>query len=66
MQFDDIDESGYYAEALRWAVEAITFCKLNNIMQGDDLGMFRPAEPVTRAEAAAVVQRTAENLAAMN
>lgn len=126
MQFDDIDESGYYAEALRWAasegiingitdkmfmpnrnvtrqqmasivyryakakgvapqgawaiqlgyvdidaigdwaVEAIMFCKLNNIMQGDDLNMFRPAEPVTRAEAAAVVQRTAEDLAAMN
>lgn len=42
-----------------WAVEGVMFCTVSKIMQGNDDGSFGPRNTATRAEIAAVVDRTA-------
>ena len=48
--FADVPKGHWAADAIRWAVEA-------GIMRGFPDGTFRPDQPVTRAELAAVVSR---------
>jgi len=40
-----------------WAINAISWAKANNIVFGYQDGSFRPDEPLTRAEAAAILAR---------
>lgn len=40
-----------------WAAEAVMFCKLKNIMLGDDANLFNPKNSASRAETAAIFQR---------
>lgn len=40
-----------------WAREAVSYCYAQNIMRGNDNNEFRPLADITRAEAAAVLQR---------
>ncbi|MBQ8525120.1 MAG: S-layer homology domain-containing protein [Clostridia bacterium] len=44
-----------------YAVEAVMYCKLNNIMTGRENNNFAPKDNVTRAEAAAILHRFIEN-----
>lgn len=44
-----------------WAVEAVMFCKLRNIMTGDNTGAFNPKNNASRAEAAAILNRFLES-----
>ena len=44
-----------------WAAEAVMFCKLKNIMLGDDKNSFNPKNSASRAETAAILQRFIEN-----
>lgn len=45
------------AEVSEWAGDAVTYIKDHGLMLGDDNGYFRPADHITRAEAAAVFTR---------
>lgn len=47
-------------DASRWSAAKIQFAQENNIVSGYEDGMFRPSQPVTRAELMAVVRRAAE------
>ena len=40
-----------------WAAEAVMYCKLKNIMLGDDANLFNPKNSASRAETAAILQR---------
>lgn len=40
-----------------WAVDAVEFMRRTGIIKGDDNGNFRPGDPATRAEAAAIFVR---------
>jgi len=51
LDYSDMNEISDYA------VEGIMYCTLKNLMQGDDTGKFRPKDNLSRAEAAAVMQR---------
>lgn len=44
----------------RWSAAKIQFARQNNIVSGYDDGLFRPDQPVTRAELMAVLRRAAE------
>lgn len=48
--FDDVAPGKWYAQSIAYCVE-------HGIMQGDGNGKFRPDEPITRAEVAAVAER---------
>ena len=48
--FDDVAPEKWYAAS-------IAYCAAHGIMQGDGNGKFRPEEPITRAEVAAVAER---------
>lgn len=41
----------------KWYAQSIAYCVQHGIMQGDGNGKFRPEEPITRAEVAAVAER---------
>ena len=41
----------------KWYAASIEYCVRHGIMQGDGNGRFRPEEPITRAEVAAVAER---------
>ena len=45
------------AEVSDWAVDGIAFCAVYEIMSGNPDGSFAPKRELTRAEAAAVLQR---------
>lgn len=45
-----------------YALDAVMFCKLKEIMTGNTQNMFLPQANATRAEAAAVIQRIIENI----
>ena len=47
----------------KWYAQSIAYCAQHGIMQGDGNGKFRPEEPITRAEVAAVAQRLHKMLA---
>lgn len=51
LDYKDLDEVSDYAG------EGIMYCTLKKIMLGDDTGKIRPQDSVTRAEAAAMLQR---------
>ena len=53
--FPDVDYTKWYGPYIKKASEA-------GIMIGDDQGKFRPDEPLTRAEAAAIVCRIIDAL----
>ena len=48
--FDDVAPDKWYAQSIAYCVE-------HGIMQGDKDGKFRPNDPITRAEVAAVAER---------
>lgn len=48
--FEDVAQEKWYAQSIAYCVE-------HGIMQGDGNGKFRPEEPITRAEIAAVASR---------
>ena len=48
--FDDVAPEKWYAQS-------VAYCAGQGIMQGDGNGKFRPEDPITRAEVAAVVMR---------
>ena len=48
--FPDVDEDDWYADYIQAAVDM-------DLILGDDDGTFRPNDPITRAEAAAIVNR---------
>lgn len=48
--FEDVAENKWYADE-------IAYCVQHGIMQGDGNGLFRPNDPITRAEVAAVAAR---------
>ena len=48
--FDDVAPAKWYAQSIAYCVE-------HGIMKGDGNGKFRPDEPITRAEVAAVAER---------
>jgi len=54
--FDDVAPEKWYAQSIAYCVE-------HGIMQGDGNGKFRPEEPITRAEVAAVMERLHKMLA---
>jgi len=41
----------------KWYSASIEYCVANGLMEGDGNGKFRPDEPITRAEVAAVAER---------
>ena len=41
----------------KWYAQSIAYCVEHGIMQGDGNGKFRPDDPITRAEVAAVAER---------
>lgn len=41
----------------KWYAQSIAYCVEHGIMKGDGNGKFRPDEPITRAEVAAVAER---------
>ena len=41
----------------KWYAQSVAYCAAQGIMQGDGNGKFRPEDPITRAELAAVVMR---------
>jgi hypothetical protein len=43
------------ADTHPWSNSAITLLSINNVLSGYDGGVFRPGEPITRAEAAKVI-----------
>lgn len=47
----------------KWYAASIEYCARHGIMQGDGNGKFRPEEPITRAEVAAVAERLHKMLA---
>lgn len=47
----------------KWYAASIEYCVKHGIMQGDKDGKFRPDEPITRAEVAAVAERLHKMLA---
>ena len=47
----------------KWYAQSIAYCVEHGIMQGDGNGKFRPDEPITRAEVAAVAERLHKMLA---
>jgi len=51
LDYKDLNEVSDYAG------EGIMYCALKKLMLGDDTGTFRPKNSVTRAEAAAILQR---------
>ena len=48
------------AEISEWAVDGVAFCAVYSIMSGNPDGTFAPKRQLTRAEGAAVLQRTDE------
>jgi N-acetylmuramoyl-L-alanine amidase len=48
--FADVDTAAWYAQS-------VAYCVANGIMVGDPDGKFRPDDPITRAEVAAVAER---------
>ena len=53
MDFEDVQEGSWYAEAVRWAAS-------QGIVDGYDNGAFGPADPVTREQLAAILYRYAQ------
>ena len=53
MTFVDVDQTAYYAEAVRWAAS-------NNIVEGYDAATFAPNTPITREQIAAILERYAD------
>ena len=51
--FSDIPVGAWYAEDVRWCAE-------RGIIVGHEDGAFRPEDPLTRAQAAALIHRTAQ------
>ena len=49
-----------FADISDWAAEAVMYCKLEGIMQGDENNEFKPKDDATRAQAAAIIQRFLE------
>lgn len=47
----------------KWYAASIDYCVKRGIMQGDGNGLFRPNDPITRAEVAAVAERLHKMLA---
>lgn len=41
----------------KWYAQSVAYCVANGLMVGDGDGKFRPDDPITRAEVAAVVER---------
>lgn len=52
MTFADVDPDAYYAAAVRWAASA-------GVAEGHSAAAFAPEEPVTREQAAAILERYA-------
>lgn len=52
MTFTDVDPDAYYAAAVRWAASA-------GVAEGHSAAAFAPEEPVTREQAAAILERYA-------
>ena len=50
--YQDLDTGAYYYDAVRWASS-------NGIVNGDDLGNFRPEDPLTREQLATILYRYA-------
>ena len=50
------------ADISEWAVDGVAYCSVFGIMSGDPDGCFAPKRVLTRAEAAALMQRVDENL----
>ena len=55
MNFPDVEPSRWYAEAIKKVSDA-------GYMIGDDLGNFRPNDPLTRAEAATIIARLLDRI----
>ena len=55
MKYPDVSKSKWYAEFVERVTE-------EGIMIGDDQGLFRPDEPLTRAEAATVICRLLDRI----
>lgn len=53
MPFDDVDENGYYAEAVRWAAG-------ENIVNGISENEFAPDSNITREQIASIIYRYAK------
>ena len=53
LPFEDVAESSYYAEAVRWAAS-------QGIAAGYGNGVFGPGDPITREQMAAILYRYAE------
>lgn len=53
--FPDVDYNKWYGAYILKVTE-------EGIMEGDDQGNFRPTEPLTRAEAAAVICRLLDRI----
>ena len=49
--FSDVDEDDWFYYYVAWAYDA-------ELVRGDDLGQFRPRDPITRQEFAAMLART--------
>lgn len=49
-------------ESSRWSAKKITWAQANNLIAGQPDGMFKPTDPITRAELMAVIRRVAEYL----
>ena len=58
MKYPDVKENKWYTEAIERASD-------EGVMIGDDLGNFRPNEPLSRAEAAVVVCRLLDRIEAI-
>ena len=54
--FSDVDPAAWYAQS-------VAYCVANGLMVGDPDGKFRPDDPITRAEVAAVAERLHKMLA---
>ncbi|MBQ9721781.1 MAG: DUF3089 domain-containing protein [Oscillospiraceae bacterium] len=55
MPFTDVEDGAWYARSICWAVE-------NGVVNGFDDGSFRPNDPVTREQLAAMLYRDAQAL----
>ena len=53
MDYDDVEDSDWYAEAIRWATST-------GIVDGYDNGSFGPEDAITREQLAAMLYRYAE------
>ena len=54
MPFDDVKESDWYAKAVSWA-------ESQGIVNGFEDGAFRPNDPITREQLAAILYRYAQS-----